>query len=469
MRASRVTGAVYARWLRTTRVPAAWMSAAGSPARDRRREGAGRVEPRVRRHAAPDPLVERLRRRAELQHIAQHGAARAARFDRAQERERLRHGGRVRVVAVVEHRDASGAHQLQPVRRRRERGQRRRRLAPRHAEVVAHQNGREGVPHVVPPEERQHEGRPVGKREAGASVGAHRDVGRAKVGLHVLERVGADLRRPAPVSRPEARVVGVHHQEPLRAERGDRFRQLALRVGDGVERAEPLQMRLGHDREDAHLGTADRGQLGDLPGRPHGELQDEHLVVRTKPRQGQGKPDLVVLVPHVLQHPPARPEHGRDHLLRRRLAVRSRHGDAGDARRVAAVARERLERRERIGDRDHGASGARGRVGERPVAPRQAPRRARFERRGDEVVPVRALARERHEEDAGRNGAAVDGGLRERNVRARPARHEPAVGHGEHVGEREPGIRRHAAYPRAFSAFAATARSSNSIVRSPRI
>jgi hypothetical protein len=157
---------------------------------------------------------------------------------------------------------------------------------------------------------------------------------------------------------------------------------------DGLDR--------GHD---ADLGPADRGQLADLPADVHAHLEDGGLVIRTETKHGQRQADLVVLVALVLERDQLRGEDGRDRLLRRGLRDRARHADDERVEATAPRRRDGVEPAQRVRDLDdRGVDAVEGDAVRRVGHDRG--RRAVRQRRADERVAVRVLARQRDEQVA---------------------------------------------------------------------
>src|SRR5205823_4628386 len=95
---------------------------------------------------------------------------------------------------------------------------------------------------------------------------------------------------------------------------------------DRVQRADAREMH-GVDRRDhADVRTGDRRELRDLAADVHAHLENRRLVLAREAQDGQGQPDLVVLVALALDCPLTGREDGGDRVLRRGL--RDRAGDS---------------------------------------------------------------------------------------------------------------------------------------------
>ena len=351
-----------------------------------------------------------------------------------------------------------------------ERPQRLRRLGARHAEMVPHENRRKRVPDVVPAEDPEVHLGAVGQREPGTPLGGDRRLCRDKIGVPVFQGVALDLDWAVAVQLPQALVVPVQHEEAVVRER---LGELALRASHLIHRAQRSQMGGARVRQDPHVGGGKERELPDLAARAHAHLQHQHLVLGRKMGERQRNADVIVQVSPVLVHAVPRPEHGRDHLLGRGLAVRS--GDRGDRNPgfPAAVASQRLKRAKGVLDRDDRLPApAPCRIGG-PGLRDEGARSLSLERRRHEIVPVCARPGERNEELPLRDRPRVDGAAAERRARRAIRRRveQRSLGHAEDLLEREPGalVPAQRWNPLARSASRATSRSSKSRILSPMI
>ena len=322
----------------------------------------------------------------------------------------------------------------------------------------------------MPAENQETHLRLVVEREEGTPLRGERHAGGNEIRVAVFERVALLRDRTAPIQVPQTLVVRVQDEKPVAWER---LRQLALRPRHLVHRAKRLEVSGAGVREHADVRRREKAQLADLAGRAHAHLEHEHLVLRSESGERERDPDVVVQIPPVLVHAVARPQHRRDHLLRRGLAVRAGHRRDRHSRFRAAVPSQRLERPERIPHRHdrlprHGP----GRITGAGLRDEGAPRGS-LERRGDEVVSVRARPRERHEKVALRERAAVDRAGPESRMRPDllDRIEERSLRHAQHLLEREPGTHDFVQRlnPFRLSASRAASRSSNGSVFGPMI
>ena len=169
--------------------------------------------------------------------------------------------------------------------------------------------------------------------------------------------------------------------------------------------------------DDADMGLDLAGQRLDLAGMVHADL--EHAVARVARQAGEADrhADMVVVARRAGRGRRLGREHGAQRVLGAGLADRA--GDAGDARGAARAAgtAEIDQRLHRVGDAHQSARA--------PGTSRDDDRGrgAARQRVGDEVVAVGGLARQREEEIALADGAAVEGdaGRLERRRTSRPA------------------------------------------------
>ena len=236
----------------------------------------------------------------------------------------------------------------------------------------------------------------------------------------------------------------------------DRF---GPRSDDRVPRPEDPQVRRPDVRHDDRVGPRHVAEQPDVPLPARAHLGHHDLDTGFGAEQRHREPDLVVERRGAGVGPKARADHRGGEILGRGLAVRARdRDDAGAGHAVAFVGREVEQRPAGSRNLDHG-----------PVDPRSMHERGHRparERILDERVTVRALPFDRDEQAARRDRAGVR--LHRRHDGVRSAE-RPANG-GRDLGERAfdhgavPSGR--VAFPIDRSSSAATARSSNGIVRS---
>ena len=260
--------------------------------------------------------------------------------------QRGRHRGRVRVVRVVDDRDPVGAleHVHPSLRHQPQLAQPGRHLVERDTGGERDGRGGERVADLMPSRHRQLDPGRAGRRHQRVRHPpgrVHADILGSYGGVRRLADVD-DRRRGPAGHRPYPWVVRVEHGHPVGRQRLD---QLALRLGDGLDRAELADVRRadvehGADprRRDlaqvAHVAAAARAQLEHQKAGRLGRLQHRvrvaELVVE---RTGRG-------------HRRADARHElRDEVLGRRLAARP--GQADHRRRRQAVDHVSREQRHR--------------------------------------------------------------------------------------------------------------------------
>ena len=270
---------------------------------DRRRIGPDHHEPvdGPCRGLADDAmaLVARL---AQLEHLAEHGAAAAG--QPGQQVERGDHGPRRGVVAVVDDRHATKTNELDPMRCRPARGQ-------ALGDLV---DAEPGGPTDCGPGQRVMDRQPAEGRDrdrSAARIGAQGEAHPGGPGR--LDGLGTDVGvGREPVADAPGRRAGAHAPDDLivgiedrGAVGGECLEQLALGRLDRLDRPDPRQVDRLDGRHHADLRPGEAGQVGDLAARVHPHLEDGGLVLRAEAHQRQGQADLVVLVALVAQRPEA--------------------------------------------------------------------------------------------------------------------------------------------------------------------
>ena len=205
-------------------------------------------------------------------------------------------------------------------------------------------------------------------------------------------------------------MVGVEHDRAARLEPEE---DLGLRLGDGADRGEELEMRRRDSSDNRDVRTNQLDQRRDLAGVVHADL--EYGVLGFARHAGEHQRHTPVIVER-LDRPvrrAGRRQHRADRFLRTSLAGAA--GD-GDNQRLAAGSRgaaERAKRFERIVDDDQPVAA----VDAEPVAADDRGGGAGGECRTDEVVPVMLVALNGDEQRVVLDLAAVDGHRMERTVR----------------------------------------------------
>ena len=242
------------------------------------------------------------------------------------------------------------------------------------------------------------------------------------------------------------RIVGVDHRRPARWKRTDGVGVLG---GDLVDRAHEflvLALRIG---DHADRRPRDRGELAGLAAMVHPDLEHGEPLRIAQAQHRERQADRVVEIARGRGDrvgTGARPEHRRDHLLGRRLAVAADDHRDRNVEAAAPVRGQRAECGQRLVDGDQVAGKTRC-----PVARDQRRGRAAGEGLGDEIVAVETLAAQRDEQVAGYDAARVGGHARKDHRRT-----DETSGH--RAGRRR---RIHHARLRRASAASATPRSEN--------
>jgi hypothetical protein len=228
-------------------------------------------------------------------------------------------------------------------------------------------------------------------------------------------------------------VVGVEHCRRVRGQPGD---QIAFLERDLVAAAQVLDVRRAHVGDDAHGGAGDFDQLGDLAAVVHPQLDDDAPIRCGPPQQGEGKAELVVQVPRVLETGRRHREDRGAHLLRHRLAVAPGDGDDGTGEFRAVSPRQRAERAGRVVDCDC-REVRREAFRQLATALEKEARRPCGGRLGEEAVRVVVGAHDGHEELPRSDGPGVDGNAREARFAASPqhASSGPVGGAGRAEGD----------------------------------
>ncbi len=209
----------------------------------------------------------------------------------------------------------------------------------------------------------------------------------------------------------DIRIIGIDHGNAVTRQREDGVRMLGRNVGDAAHELLVLALRVVDDR-DRRRGQ--RRKLAGLAAVVHSDLDDRDAmgVAQTKERERQ--PDRIVEVAARRVHRIAAEmggERGRRHFLHRRLAVAADNDRKREREACAPRRGQPAERRKRVVDDDQVAlQRRRARIGYERTG------RTAFDRLGDVVVSVEALAGQRDEQIARLERAAVTGHPREHDV-----------------------------------------------------
>ena len=242
--------------------------------------------------------------------------------------------------------------------------------------------------------------------ERGPAPVVEADGGGAHVG-HPVGRAGggraepADPRPGAGGHRGHVGVVGVEDRDPVGRQRLD---QLALGLGDRVERAELAGVGPADVEHRADPRRGDVAQLGDVADAAGRHLQHQVPGRLVGPQHGQRQAELVVEGADGGDGGAQPVDHLGGEVLGRGLARRPGDPDDGRGRQPAQhLPRERAEGDGHVGGDDHRHVVH---VGDRPVGEHRD--RARLGRDGGEVTAVHPLARQRGEQRARHRLARVD-------------------------------------------------------------
>jgi len=212
---------------------------------------------------------------SQLEHVAEEGDAPAGRGHPERGDRRLHRGG-VRVVAIVEQRDAfREGEDLAAVPRRPHLQRRLRYRLGADAEVVRDRGGGQEVREEVRPGQRQ---RHVHALAAEAQVEAHAVHGAAPVLRgHVVPAVAAEPDHAADVRSADLPFPDLPHQgvvgvEDRRAARGEPLEDLGLRGRDRLHGVEELQVHGRDHRDHGDVGPGEAGERPQLPRRRHAQL-----------------------------------------------------------------------------------------------------------------------------------------------------------------------------------------------------
>ncbi len=410
----------------------------------------------------PHDAVRLVVMRAQLSHVAEHGDAAGAAGQRQvrQRDERGFHRRGIRVVRIVQHRDALVClQQLHPPSPRRGGRDLDRNLVERHREdPMCDRDGHRRVQGLV--RAPQGDGEPMTvETERGPEPIVDADLANSVVGPgpdtdrhHRGERCVTETRR--------RRVVGVEHRG---SRGGKRLDELGEHSYHALASAEVFGMREAGVRHDSGVGPRDVAQRFEVARESLAHLGDDDSSRRRGVAQRDREPELVVVRLRVGMTA-LRRERGREQILGRGLPGRPADRDHVQIRSVEAKrSGNLLQRAERVAD-----------VHER--APRSEPgpvesrrhlecvidkrdMRARVERGRHEIVPV-ACPSERDEARARGECSRIE----------RP-RVDGRTGVTDHTTQRAPGDlpSRELAHRHAASSSAATTRSSNGVVTPPRV
>ena len=126
--------------------------------------------------------------------------------------------------------------------------------------------------------------------------------------------------------KPEEKIIGIQDTDPVRRQPGQQF---GLRLGDGLAAAETPHVGLTDVRDDADVGFAQLGEIRDLTGPAHGQLEHAEAMFGGQLQQQSGNADLVVLGPRRDKRQALKTNDSSQHVLRRRLARAAGDGEEG--------------------------------------------------------------------------------------------------------------------------------------------
>ena len=329
---------------------------------------------RQRARLAPNLRVELRRALAQLEHVAQHSdAPPVARHSR----KRLQggdHGRGIRVVGIVDERDAVALDDMPPPSRQREVGQSLKACVQRHAEPARASVCDQRVEDIVPPGQ-AHLQRLAQRRRFGIGE-RHRLDGR---GAHPHEAVVAVV-----LARQHGKAV-----------RRQTRQQCALFVGDAVLRTEKLDVRCADGGDEADVRRGDVGEVGDLARMVRAHLDDEEVGVGRTVQHRQRQAEIVVeIAGRGVGLEASGAQKRRRQLLDGGLAGRARNAHDLRLQGLAIGPGEIAEAQARIGDAHQAGFVHPRRAG--PILAHQRTGRAGGQRLFHERMAVGPLALERH-------------------------------------------------------------------------
>ena len=371
--------------------------------------------------------------RAHLAHVAQHQPAWGGQA--AQHLDGREHGIGVGVVAVVHQRGGAagpgqGTH-LRPSLHRTEGLQPLLDGGQGFASGLCADSGGQRVAHVVQPRHGQAHAQARGVQPQFDIPGLGR-------GVPVRLRAGIGL----PLQREGAHLPGAGHLAPHRGHRVVGRKHRDARGGQGRQHGAVLLrhgLHAGHELlvfalrvvDERHRRRRQPGQLPDLPRVVHAQFHHAHavpdLVVLAHPQQGQRQADVVVQIALGGERSGAvaSAQDGRDHLRHRGLAVAAGHRDQRQVETVPPCRGQRLQGRQRIGH----LQATQARLGQTTLG--QGRHRARLARCSQEVMGIKALAAQGHEQVAGLQAAGVG---------MHPLERERAIAHQHRAGQQRMGL-----------------------------
>jgi len=246
---------------------------------------------------AADGIVLLHARIAQLPHLPEHGPGPTTSGHGGQGLQRCTHGLRVRVVGVVDDREAGGAHPHlhAPTAGWLRRAQGIDHNLHGHAHAQPDGSGGQRIGDIVLAAQQERDGQRVLRgrvrhREGGPSVLIQADVRCPHIRVCGLAE-GDDARCRLLRHRRHGRIVEVQHCGGIDREITDEFR-LGLR--NGLARAEHPEMGRAHIQHDSDIGLHERDQVGDVTLSPHAHLEHEVAGLLIRRQDGERETHLGV-------------------------------------------------------------------------------------------------------------------------------------------------------------------------------
>ena len=269
-------------------------------------------------------------RRTEFTHVCQNRDPLPVTCGPGQRFQSCHHRVGIGIVGVIDDGDSPGTDNLHSAVRAPECLERPANLAPRHPEGKSHGRSSQGVLSVVP--SRNGKGKwqrvlppPRLKLEPGARLGIQAQAPTAKIKPAAPKPIAHDALEPAGHGN-QTRIVSV--DEGLRAAHPpETLQQRSLLSRHTVERAEELQMLAPDSGNQPVGGLQYFAQRSDLTRMICADLNDGHLMPALETKRRERNTNVIIQIAFGRQHPVARAQHRRNHLLGRRLAIAPGHGN----------------------------------------------------------------------------------------------------------------------------------------------
>ena len=355
----------------------------------------------------PDLLVPQLADCSQFEHIAQdEDQALASLPNRVSGLERVPHGGRVCIIAIVQPGQLTGRHAERGETTGRALGGPQRCAGRLKVQTVLQHcgYGREGGGDAVGADERQ-------LHLAALSQGVQfktrpRSRHLNLRGPHLIGRLFAKGDNPTAGLLPDGgqqhRVVAIDNGHPVRRQGR---KQLGFRGQHPCQVAERLGVFFANGRNDTNMGLGETAQRGELSGAARSHFQDQEVVLRRGAQQSQRQANVIIQIP---LGRPGGSLGGKDlghQLFGRCFAVAAGNANHPRGKPLAVPGGEVLEGGQRIGDGDPGSAI---RLPDRESRRKKKAGRSALHRSRDIAVAIDPLAGERDEQRLGRDVARIN-------------------------------------------------------------